>query len=64
MELLLQLIHYNSKFQGVERTNLQCISCRPKFICVMTFPTLCLISENGSREEFCFYWENLKQKML
>ena len=41
-ELRLQLIHYGLKSQGVERPNLQGVSCRPRLVCGMTFPTLCL----------------------
>ena len=41
-ELRLQLIHRSSKYQGVERQNLQGVSYRPIIECAMTFPTLCL----------------------
>ena len=44
-ELRPQLIHWTSKYQGLERPNLQGVSCRPRFECGMTFPTLCLILE-------------------
>ena len=30
---------------GVERPNLQGVSCRPRLVCEMTFPTLCLTPE-------------------
>ena len=32
-------------YQGVESPNLQGVSCRPRFVCGMTFPTLCLTPE-------------------
>ena len=40
-----QLIHWTSKYQGVESPNLQGVSCQPRFECGLTFPTLCLIPE-------------------
>ena len=43
--LRLQLIHQSLKYEGVERTNLQGVSCRPRRVCVMTFITLCLTPE-------------------
>ena len=38
-------INYSSKCQGVEHFNLQGDYCRPKFVCGLTFLTLCLIPE-------------------
>ena len=32
-------------YQGVERPNLQEVSCRPRLVCGVTFPTLCLTPE-------------------
>ena len=43
--VMAQLIHQRSKFQGVERHNLQCVSCRPRLLCGITFPALCLVPE-------------------
>ena len=40
-----QLIHCGSKYQGVERPNLQGLSCRPRFVSGMTFPSLSLVPE-------------------
>ena len=50
-ELRPQLIHWSLKYQGVARPNLKGISCRLRFECGMTFPTLCLTQERwmGSR---------------
>ena len=45
IELRLQLIHYCLKYQGVEHSNLQGVSCRPRLVYGMTFPTLCLTPE-------------------
>ena len=44
-ELRPPVIHWSLKYQGVERPNLQGLSCRLRFECGMTFPTLCLIPE-------------------
>ena len=41
-ELRPQLIHWNLKYQGVERPNLLGLSCRLRFDCGITLPTLCL----------------------
>ena len=53
LELRLQLIHQSLKYQGVERPNLQGVSCQPRLVCEMTFPTLCLTPEcqMGLREQ-------------
>ena len=50
-ELRLQLIHSSLKYQGIERPNLLGLSCRFRFECGMTFPTLCMTPERwmGSR---------------
>ena len=50
-ELRRQLIHWSLKNQGVEPPNLQGVSCRTRFECAMTFPTMCLKPERsmGSR---------------
>ena len=63
-ELRQQLIHFSLKYQGVERPNLLDLSCRLRFKCGMTFPTLCLTPErwmgSGMQEavgyfpELCF----------
>ena len=45
LELRLLLISYSMKYQGVERPDLQGVSCRPRLVCRMTFHTLCLIPE-------------------
>ena len=44
-ELRPQLIHWSLKYQCVERPNLLDLSCRLRFECGMTFPTLCLTPE-------------------
>ena len=44
-ELRPQLNHWSLKYQGLERPNLQAASCRPRFECGMTFPTVCLTPE-------------------
>ena len=46
-----QLIHWNLKYQGVERPNLAGLCFRLRFDCGMSFPTMCLIQERwmGSR---------------
>ena len=44
-ELRLHLIHQSLKHQGVERANLQGVSCLPRLVCGMTFVTLCLTLE-------------------
>ena len=53
LELRTQLIHWSSKNQGVERPNLFGLSCRPRFDCGMTFPTVCLTPKRwiGSRAQ-------------
>ena len=50
-ELRLQLIHWSLEYLGVERPNLQDLSCRLRFEHGMTFPTLCWTPElwMGSR---------------
>ena len=46
-ELRLPLIHCSSKYQGVERSDLQGVSCRPKFVGGMTlYNTLWLTPES------------------
>ena len=40
----LLLILKSLKYQGVERLNLQDVSCRPRLVCGMTLSTLCLTS--------------------
>ena len=49
-ELRPQLFRWSLN-EGVEVSNLQGVSCRPRFECGMTFPTLCLTPERqmGSR---------------
>ena len=37
-----QLIHSSLKYQGVERPNLQGVCCRPRLVCGITYPTMCL----------------------
>ena len=51
LELRPQLIHWSLKYQGVERPDLLGLSCRLRFDCGMTFPSLCLTLEHwmGSR---------------
>ena len=44
-ELRLQNINLSLKYQGVERPNLQGVSCRSRVVCGMTFPTLYLTPE-------------------
>ena len=44
-ELRPQLIHWSLKYQGVKRFNLQGVSCPPRFVCGMTFPTQWLTPE-------------------
>ena len=63
-ELRLQLIHWSTMYRRVERPNLIGVSCRHRFECGMTFPTLCLTSErwmgsnwyiqHGCFPELCF----------
>ena len=52
-EKQLQLIQYSLKYQGIERLNLNGVSCRPRLVCGMTFPTQCLTPERqmGFREQ-------------
>ena len=40
LELQLQLIDWSLKYQGVERHDLQGVSCRPRVVCGMTSHTL------------------------
>ena len=42
LELRPQLIRWCSKHQGVEHPKLQGVSCQPRLVCGITFPTLCL----------------------
>ena len=73
-ELRPQHIHRSLKHQGVERPNLLGISCRLRFDCGMTFPTLCLIPERwiGSRvqstvgcfPELCFLQFSVAQMLV
>ena len=42
LELRPQLIHLSSKYQGAERSNLQGVSCRSRFVFGKTLFTLCL----------------------
>ena len=53
LEMRSQLTHYSFKYQGGERPNLLGLSCRLRFECGMTFPTLCFTPERlmGSREQ-------------
>ena len=37
-ELRLHLIYWSSKYQGVERANMEGVFCRPRFVFGMTFP--------------------------
>ena len=70
-KLRLQLINWSLKYQGVERPNLLGISCRLRFECGMTFPTLGLTPVHwiGSRvqstigcfPEFCFHQFSVAQ---
>ena len=50
-ELRSQLIHWSLKYHGVEPSNLQGDSCRPRFECGMSLPSRCFTSERwvGSR---------------
>ena len=45
LELRPQRNHCSLKYQGAERPNLQCVSCRPRFVCRMTSPKLSFIPE-------------------
>ena len=54
LELRPQLIHWSSKYQGVERLNMQGVSCRPMFICGITFPTHCCWHRNV--RQLVFKW--------
>ena len=45
LELWLRLIQQSLKYQSEERPNLQGASCRPRLVCGLTFPTLCLTLE-------------------
>ena len=73
-ELRPQLIHWSSKYQGVERPNFLGLSCLLRFDCGMTFPTLCLTPERwmGSRvqstvrcfPELCFLQFSLAQMLV
>ena len=45
LEPLPQLIHWSLGYRGVELPNLQAVSCRSRFECGMTIPTLCLPPE-------------------
>ena len=70
-ELRPPFIHCSLKYQGVERPNLLGLSCRLRFDCGMTFPTLCLTPERwmGSRvqstvgcfPELCFLQFSVRQ---
>ena len=55
-ELWLQLIHLSLKYQGVERPNLQGVSCRRRFECGMTrWPSLhCLWYQNSEWVQACW----------
>ena len=74
LELRPQLIHWSLKYQGVERHNLLGLSCRLRFDCGMTFPTLCLTPElwMGSRvqstigcfPELCFIQFSVEQVLV
>ena len=46
LELRQQLVHSSSKYQDVERFNLKVVSCWPRLVCGMTFPTLYLAPEH------------------
>ena len=41
-KLRLQLIYWSLKYRCVERPILQGVSCRPRLVCGITFPALCL----------------------
>ena len=74
LELRPQLIHWSLKYQGVERPYLLGHSCRLRFDCGMTYPTLCLIPERwtGSRvrstvacfPELCFLQFSVAQVLV
>ena len=74
LELRPQLIHWSLRHQGVERSNLKGVSCRPRFECGMTFPTLCLTPDRwmGSRvqstvgcfRESCFLQFSVAQVLV
>ena len=67
-------MHWGLKYEGVERPNLQGVSCRPRFECRMTLPTLCLTPERwmGSRmqstlgrfPELCFLQFSVAQVLV
>ena len=44
-ELRQQLVHWSLKYRAIEHNNLQGASCRPRFVCGMTFLSLCLTPE-------------------
>ena len=74
LELRPQLIHWSLKYQGVELPNLPYLTCRFRFECGMTFPTLCLTLEcwMGSRvqstvggfPELCFIQFSVAQVLV
>ena len=45
-ELRVHLMHWSLKYEGVERPNLQGVTCRPRFVREMTFPTQYLAPEH------------------
>ena len=51
---------WSFKCQGVERHNLRGVSCRPKFVCRNSFPTLCSSSERWS----CVFFRFLRRWCL
>ena len=73
LKLRPHLIHLSLKYEGVDRPNLQGVSCRTRFECGMTFPTLCLTPERwmGSRvqlvaslAELCFLQFSVVQELV
>ena len=73
-ELRPQLIHWSLKYRDVQRPNLLCLSCRLRFECGMTFPTLGLTLKRwmGSRvqstiecvPELCFLQFSVAQVIV
>ena len=69
-ELRPQNILCSLKYQGLERSNLQGLSCRLRFDCGMTFPTQCLIPQRWmgssvlSFPELCFLQFSVAQVLV
>ena len=65
------LNHWSFKYHGVERPNLQGVSCRPRFECGMTCPILCLTPKRwmvqciiGCFPELCFLEISVAPKLV